>query len=238
MPATETAGTGSRIRPAGQARSATARSGLALATGDEGGGRAGDDRAGCVAPGALMATADRPVLSLAQLAQHDRHPRKQGRQRRFLCPLEACADHQRRFDDRLVVDTETGLWLCHRCQASGQLREFWAKGEDGASCGGRRRHRASSAARAPTPSGTNCSGRPAACTSARHRCATRRPRPTWSDARSGCRSPSARPCATCCSSTASSKATSGGPSPTAIACCSRSSTRRGRWSASNCGRST
>jgi len=69
---------------------------------------------------------DRPVFTLDMLEAHDPHSHAGGRERRFLCPLPACADHQRGERHRsLALNVENGLWTCHRCGAGGQLREHW-----------------------------------------------------------------------------------------------------------------
>jgi hypothetical protein len=71
----------------------------------------------------------RPVLTLEELEAHDPRSRAGGRERRFLCPLAACTDHQRSDHHRsLALNVESGLWTCHRCGASGRLRERWASG--------------------------------------------------------------------------------------------------------------
>ena len=73
-----------------------------------------------------MTTAERPVLDLATLEAHDPHPHREARQQRFLCPLPACSDKTPTLGHRsLVLDTETGAWHCHRCEASGLLRDHW-----------------------------------------------------------------------------------------------------------------
>jgi Toprim-like len=73
--------------------------------------------------------ADRPVLSLAELELHDPYPTGHGPERRFLCPLPACADHQRREHKNLTANIESGLWQCKRCGASGRLAERWERRE-------------------------------------------------------------------------------------------------------------
>jgi hypothetical protein len=69
--------------------------------------------------------ANRPTLSLAELEQHDSRPTGQGPERRFLCPLPSCEDHQGRDHKNLAVNIDTGLWRCCRCEASGKLTEKW-----------------------------------------------------------------------------------------------------------------
>ena len=69
---------------------------------------------------------DRPVLSLADLEAFDSYAPARGRERRFCCPLPACADKRRDGRHRsLGVNLETGQWNCHRCGAAGLLREHW-----------------------------------------------------------------------------------------------------------------
>lgn len=69
-------------------------------------------------------------LTLAELEQYDgASPRR--RERRFLCPL-CGADKPRDAGHRsLVVHTETGAWMCHRCGAKGVLGEFSHHGGTG-----------------------------------------------------------------------------------------------------------
>jgi hypothetical protein len=72
---------------------------------------------------------DRPVLTLEDLEAHDPRSRGGGRERRFLCPLPACADRQRGERHRsLALNVDSGLWTCHRCGAGGRLREHWPSG--------------------------------------------------------------------------------------------------------------
>jgi hypothetical protein len=60
-------------------------------------------------------------MTLADLETFDPHARSAGSRRRFLCPL--CGrDKPRDATHRsLSLETATGLWLCHRCQAKGKL---------------------------------------------------------------------------------------------------------------------
>jgi hypothetical protein len=71
--------------------------------------------------------ADHPMLSLAELEQHDPRPTGHGAERRFLCPFPACADHQRHEHKNLAANIESGLWECKRCGASGKLTEKWER---------------------------------------------------------------------------------------------------------------
>ena len=70
--------------------------------------------------------AERPVLSLADLEGFDPSAPARGRERRFCCPLPGCADKRRDGRHRsLAVNVDTRQWHCHRCDASGLLREHW-----------------------------------------------------------------------------------------------------------------
>jgi hypothetical protein len=72
-------------------------------------------------------TTNRPILALADLEAFDPHVPAGGRERRFCCPLPSCADKARGAEHRsLAVNMESGAWCCHRCDASGKLREFWS----------------------------------------------------------------------------------------------------------------
>lgn len=70
---------------------------------------------------------DGTVLSLAELETFDPHaPERGGDSRRFCCPLPACSGKRVDASHRsLSVDVRTGVWKCHRCDASGKLREWW-----------------------------------------------------------------------------------------------------------------
>jgi hypothetical protein len=66
-------------------------------------------------------------LSLADLEAFDPEAPEGGRERRFCCPLPGCADKRvDRAHRSLSLNTETGVWQCHRCKAGGRLREHWA----------------------------------------------------------------------------------------------------------------
>ena len=66
------------------------------------------------------------ALSLADVERHDPGAPERSKERRFLCPLPACADHQRAPLHRsFSVSRETGAFHCHRCGARGLLRERW-----------------------------------------------------------------------------------------------------------------
>lgn len=69
---------------------------------------------------------DRVTLTLAELESFDPYASSHGRERRFLCPLPACADKPQDASHRsLALNTDTGAWICHRCQAVGLLQEKW-----------------------------------------------------------------------------------------------------------------
>ncbi len=64
-------------------------------------------------------------LSLADLERNDPTARDHGTERRYLCPLPACADHQRPASHRsLSLNAGTGVWHCHRCHESGLLTDY------------------------------------------------------------------------------------------------------------------
>ncbi len=83
-------------------------------------GEASDRISELLASGALC-----DWLSLAELKSFD--PKASGRgkkERRFCCPLCGTGkrvDHEHRS---LSVNTDTGAYFCHRCNAEGKLREF------------------------------------------------------------------------------------------------------------------
>lgn len=78
-----------------------------------------------------MAALDPKTLSLADLEAFDPRAPANGRERRFCCPLPGPCEGKRvdRTHRSLAVNTETGAWHCHRCGASGLLREFWTERE-------------------------------------------------------------------------------------------------------------
>ena len=68
------------------------------------------------------------VLSLAELEAFDPRATGHGTERDFLCPLVACGGKQRGSQHRsLSANVETGAWKCHRCGATGKLRECWTE---------------------------------------------------------------------------------------------------------------
>ena len=78
-------------------------------------------------PPALVTAPNSPILTLAELEAFDVGAPPGRKERRFCCPLPACADKPRDAAHRaLSLNTSTGEWHCHRCTAGGQLREYWA----------------------------------------------------------------------------------------------------------------
>ena len=66
---------------------------------------------------------ERAVLTWQQLQQYDPKPNTRGTQARYLCPF--CGDSKPR-DDRhrsLSVDPKRAVYHCHRCGASGKIRD-------------------------------------------------------------------------------------------------------------------
>ncbi len=71
-------------------------------------------------------TTSHPVLTLADLVAFDPGSRAGPKERRFCCPLPACAEKPRdNLHRSLSLESSTGLWHCFRCGASGQVREAW-----------------------------------------------------------------------------------------------------------------
>ncbi len=64
------------------------------------------------------------VLSLSELESFDSKSTNFGKQRRFLCPF--CGENKPKdlAHRSLAVNTENGLYICHRCQSKGCLQEF------------------------------------------------------------------------------------------------------------------
>lgn len=63
-------------------------------------------------------------MRLSDLRQFDPRARESGRNRRYCCP-ECGGDRPRDIAHRsLVVDFESGLYLCHRCDTRGRLEEY------------------------------------------------------------------------------------------------------------------
>lgn len=70
------------------------------------------------------AVANRIDLSLAELDAHDQRPIVHGDERRYLCPLPACQAKTHTASHRcFCVNTESGVYICHRCQAKGLLTD-------------------------------------------------------------------------------------------------------------------
>jgi hypothetical protein len=104
------------------------------------------------APGPPADPSRSPALSLAELEAFDPHPAGAGDERRFCCPLPACAGKPRdRAHQALGVNVATGLWLCHRCGARGKLAERWERREERPWREARRRRALEAFALAPPP---------------------------------------------------------------------------------------
>ena len=69
---------------------------------------------------------DRPILTLADLEAFDPQAPDRRPERRFCCPLCGTAKPIDARHRCLSLRVETGAWHCHRCDASGVLREKWA----------------------------------------------------------------------------------------------------------------
>jgi len=67
----------------------------------------------------------RPTLSLADLEGFDPRAPDRRPERRFCCPLCGTAKPIDETHRCLSLKVETGVWHCHRCDASGVLREKW-----------------------------------------------------------------------------------------------------------------
>jgi predicted RNA-binding Zn-ribbon protein involved in translation (DUF1610 family) len=65
------------------------------------------------------------ALSLADLEAFDGQNAGRGVERRFLCP--ECGDGKPRdaAHRSMAANMETGAYNCHRCKASGKLKDFW-----------------------------------------------------------------------------------------------------------------
>jgi hypothetical protein len=88
------------------------------------------------------------VLTLAEIEQHD-----PGRERRYLCPLPACADKQNPHHHRsLALNTDTGAYVCHRCGVKGKIRERWTDRGRPSALSSRARARAAFTRAAPASS--------------------------------------------------------------------------------------
>ncbi len=69
---------------------------------------------------------DRPVLTLTDLETFDPTAPAGKVERDFCCPLAGCGGKPVNAAHRsLSVNSVTGRWTCHRCHASGTLREHW-----------------------------------------------------------------------------------------------------------------
>ncbi len=69
-------------------------------------------------------------LSFADLEAYDPHATTNGSERRFCCLL--CGDGKSKTSAHrcLAVNSETGAFHCHRCDARGKLSDFWEKRPD------------------------------------------------------------------------------------------------------------
>jgi DNA primase len=65
------------------------------------------------------------ILTMAELENNDPKSPVRGSQRRFLCP--ECGGNKPKDSAHrsLVVNTNNGVYICHRCQTKGKLKEFW-----------------------------------------------------------------------------------------------------------------
>lgn len=64
-------------------------------------------------------------LSLTELEMFDAKSPNHSKERRFACPLCGQNKPLDAAHRSLVVNTENGSFICHRCQSKGRLREFW-----------------------------------------------------------------------------------------------------------------
>ncbi len=65
------------------------------------------------------------TLTLAELERYDPHPTRRGKEQRFYCPVCGDSSDRRAWNRCLSVNTDTGEWFCHRCDAKGTLKEHW-----------------------------------------------------------------------------------------------------------------
>lgn len=65
------------------------------------------------------------TLTMAELESFDSKSPRRGNQRRFLCPDCGANKPKDSAHRSLVVNTNNGVFICHRCQTKGKLREFW-----------------------------------------------------------------------------------------------------------------
>lgn len=66
------------------------------------------------------------VLTLSELENFDRKSVGQGSlQKRFLCPRCGLDKPRDTAHRSLAVNTNNGLFVCHRCRIKGKLKEFW-----------------------------------------------------------------------------------------------------------------
>ena len=65
------------------------------------------------------------TLTLSEIEAFDNKGLVHGTQKRFLCPICGVNKPRDTAHRSLAVNSETGLYLCHRCQTKGCLQEFW-----------------------------------------------------------------------------------------------------------------
>lgn len=82
-------------------------------------------------------------LSLAALEAHDPYAPNGAIERRFFCPFPDCDDKQFSASHRsLSANTDTGLYICHRCENKGKLMDVGENGTAKGSPGFGKRERA------------------------------------------------------------------------------------------------
>jgi predicted RNA-binding Zn-ribbon protein involved in translation (DUF1610 family) len=66
-------------------------------------------------------------ISLTDLETYDNRAARYGTERRFLCPN--CGDSKPRDDSHrsLSLNADSGAYVCHRCKATGLIKEKWTK---------------------------------------------------------------------------------------------------------------
>lgn len=65
------------------------------------------------------------TLTLTELESFDKRSPKTGSQRRFLCPDCGVNKPKDSAHRSLAVNINNGVFICHRCQIKGKLKEFW-----------------------------------------------------------------------------------------------------------------
>ncbi len=77
-----------------------------------------------------MPTVTRPsTFTIGQFEDFDPQPHGNGAEKRFLCSV--CGDSKPRNTAHrsMAVNTESGLYNCHRCHTKGKLQDFWQEGK-------------------------------------------------------------------------------------------------------------